>query len=133
MKKILLVGAPGSGKSVLSNELFVELKKKNYEIRITQEYARNFIEHFGVPKTVYLQYHIHNKQTQLENNHFNLEGLDYIIVDPGRISSYFYSCLYCQHNDPRQRIVMQDMYNFLLDDICLMRYAAVFYLPIKKQ
>lgn len=42
---------------------------------------------------------------------------------------YFYAVLYCDPTDARQRIVLQDMYKYFLDDIYLNRYDLIFYLP----
>ena len=57
---------------------------------------------------------------------------DHLICDSGTLMPYFYAVLYANPNEARQRLVLQDMYKYLLDDLYLRRYDMVFYLPVRQ-
>ena len=40
---INMISGPGSGKSVLAAELFVEMKKQGYNVEFLQEYAKKLV------------------------------------------------------------------------------------------
>jgi nicotinamide riboside kinase len=128
-KKIVFVGAPGSGKSFLSNNVFTELKSKHINSEIIHEFIRYDIQANGPMQSIWEQYRTRTKQKELEDA--VPDAYDYVCIDSGTLTPYFYACLYADFNDTRQRIVLQDMYKYLLDDIALKRYDYVFFLPAK--
>lgn len=129
MKRILFVGAAGSGKTTISTEIFTELKKQNLKVELVHEWVRYDIQSNGPLTTIYEQFRTIYHQKYLEDS--VPQNVDYIITDSGTLTPYFYACLYINQNNARERIVLQDMYKMLMDDIFLKRYDYVFYLPLK--
>lgn len=126
MRKILFIGAPGSGKSLLANQTFAALKTRHLNAEIIHEWVRFDIQLNGSMESIWEQYRTRIKQKELEDN--VPETNDYMVVDSGTITPYFFACLYCGE-DVRQRIVLADMYKFLMDDIFQQRYSDIFILP----
>ena len=127
MKNICFIGAAGSGKSTLATETFTELKKKNYNTEHISEFIRTDIQAHGPMESIWEQYRVRFSQKEIEDN--LPKNVDYAIIDSGTLTQYFYACLYCDHTNARQRLVMSDMYKYWLDDIYLKRYSYVFWLP----
>lgn len=128
-KRIAFIGAAGSGKSTLATEVFVELKKRNKNAEIINEWVRYDIQANGPMQSIWEQYRTLNHQRDLEKA--VPESVDYVVVDSGVLTPYFYAALYVDGNDPRQRLVLQDMHKYLINDMYLRWYDVVFYLPLK--
>ena len=114
-KKIAFVGSAGSGKSTLACEVFTELKKQNYNAELINEWIRYDIQANGPMQSVWEQYRTLHHQRQLEDS--VPKEVDYMITDSGCLNPYFYSCLYTSGADERQRLVLADMFKFLIDDL----------------
>lgn len=127
-KKIAFIGAPSSGKSTISSYIFSELKKAGINIEYIQEWVRQDIFRNGPMKSIWEQFRTYQHQKEMEDSVPN--KVDSIIIDSSTLMPYFYACLYADHADARQRLVLQDMYKYLLDDLYLKRYDMIFYLPI---
>jgi|ERR1035437_2489435 nicotinamide riboside kinase len=128
MIKIAFVGAPGSGKTTISTQVFSELKIKGFRTEHVHEWIRNDIQKHGAMTSIWEQYRTRQHQKDLEDA--VPETIEYCILDGGIILPYFYSVLYANPTEPRQRLVLQDMYKYLLDDIYLNRYDMIFYVPL---
>lgn len=126
-KRIALIGAAGSGKSTLAAELFVELKKQGKNVELISEWVRSDIHLHGPLQSIWEQFRTRMHQKELEDAVPN--NVEYIITDSGTLTPYFYACLYANNKDDRQRLVMQDMHKWFLDDLYLRRYDYVFFLP----
>lgn len=126
-KRIALIGAAGSGKSTLAAEIFVELKKDGKNAELISEWVRSDIHLHGPLETIWEQFRTRMHQKELEDAVPN--NVEYIITDSGTLTPYFYACLYADNTDSRQRLVMQDMHKWFLDDLYLRRYDYVFWLP----
>jgi hypothetical protein len=129
-KRIAFIGNAGSGKSTLSADVFVQLKKLNVNVELVPEYVRTDIQLNGPMTTIWEQYRTRNNQKELEDS--IPANVEYMITDSGVLTPYFYSCLYADNTIPRERIVLQDMYRHLLDDLYLRRYSHIFFLPMKE-
>jgi nicotinamide riboside kinase len=127
VKRIVFIGPPGSGKSTLCSEVFTALKKKHLNVELVPEYARIYIQKFGPPESLFEQYSIFEGQSNSEN--IDASKLDFIIMESGRMVSYFYTVLYSDPTKPRQRYVIQDLYRHFMDDLYLKRYDFIFYIP----
>lgn len=126
--RIVFIGAPGAGKSTLATQVFCELKINGYKAEHVHEWIRNDIALSGHMTSIWEQYRTRQYQKELEDA--VPDAADYIICDSGTLTPYFYSVLYADATEPRQRLVLQDMYTYLLNDIYLNRYDMIFYVPL---
>jgi nicotinamide riboside kinase len=126
-RKIAFVGPPGSGKSTLAADVYTFLKQRHQNVEIVPEWIRYDIQAHGAMESIWEQYRTRQNQKDLEDA--VPDTVDTVICDSATLTPYFYACLYCKHAEPRQRLVMQDMYRYLLDDLYGRRYDLVFYLP----
>lgn len=127
MKRIVFVGAAGSGKSTLSTAVYSALKQAGRRVEHVDEFIRRDIQAHGPMSTIWEQYRTRQFQKELEDA---VPATDYVVCDSGTLTPYFYAVLYADPATPRQRLVIQDMYKYLLDDLYLQRYELVFYLPL---
>ena len=125
--RILFVGAPGSGKSTLAAAVFAALKQAGRSAEHCHEWIRHDIQKYGSMTSIWEQYRTRQYQKDLEDA--VPSDVRYVICDSGTLSPYFYAHLYSDPTDPRQRLVLQDMYKYFLDDLYLKRYDLIFYLP----
>lgn len=128
MTRIVFIGAAGSGKSTLAAQVFGALKQAGRRAEHIHEFVRHDIHAHGIMTSIWEQYRTRQFQKELEDAVPDVS--DYIICDSGTLTPYFYAVLYANATDPRQRLVLQDMYKYLLDDLYLRRYDLVFYLPL---
>ena len=128
-KKISFIGSAGVGKSTLAADIFVKLKKKGYNTELVSEFVRTDIHLNGPMKTIWEQYRTLAKQREIEDA--VPKNVDWVIIDSGTLMPYFYSCLYTDKADERERLVLSDMYKYLIDDLYTKRYEHVFFLPGK--
>jgi len=126
-KRIAFIGPAGCGKSTAAEELSVTLKKKHINVELISEWVRADIHLNGPMESTWEQYRTRSYQKELEDA--VPDNVDFIVTDSGVLTPYFYACLYADNTNSRQRLVLQDMYRYLLDDIYLRRYDHVFYLP----
>lgn len=127
-KRIVFIGAAGCGKTTLATSVFAALKQAGRRVEHVHEFIRHDIHANGPMMSIWEQYRTRQFQKELEDA--VPDQADYVICDSGTLTPYFYAVLYANANEPRQRLVLQDMYKYLLDDLYLRRYDLVFYLPI---
>ena len=125
--RIVFVGCPACGKSTLAAQVFAKLKTLGKNTELVDEFIRRDIQLHGPMTSIWEQYRTRMHQEELENA--VPANVEYTVVDSGTLSPYFYSALYVDATDPRQRLVLSDMFRLLLDDIFLNRYDYIFYLP----
>lgn len=126
-KRICFIGPPGSGKSTLAAEVFTAMKQAGASVELCDEFVRRDIQRNGILRSIWEQYRTRQHQKELED--VVPDSVDWVICDSGTISPYFYATLYADHADARQRLVLQDLFRYLLDDLYLRRYEMIFYLP----
>lgn len=126
-KLVALIGSAGCGKSTLAADLFAQLKKKGYNTELVNEFIRADIQANGPMQSIWEQYRTLHHQRQLEDA--VPDSVDWVITDSGCLTPYFYSCLYASKANERERLVLADMFRFLIDDIYKRRYEYVFFLP----
>ena len=126
-KKIAFIGSAGSGKSTLATSVFTKLKEQGHNAEIITEWIRYDIQSNGPMESIWEQYRTLHHQRQLEDA--VPENVEWVITDSGCLTPYFYSCLYTSKADERERLVLADMYKFLIDDLFKKRYEYVFFLP----
>jgi nicotinamide riboside kinase len=127
MHRICFIGNAGSGKSTLTADVFVALKKQHRNAEMVPEFIRSDIQKNGPMRSIWEQYRTRSKQKELEDN---VPEVDFMLTDSGILTPYFYACLYAEKTDPRSRLVLCDMHEYLLNDIYNRRYSHVFYLPM---
>lgn len=128
--RIVFIGTAGSGKSTLAAQVFAALKTQGRKVEHVHEFVRHDIHANGSMTSVWEQYRTRQYQKELEDAVPTVA--DYVICDSGTLTPYFYAVLYANPAKPRQRLVLQDMYKYLLDDLFLKRYDMVFYVPLIK-
>jgi hypothetical protein len=126
--RIVFVGAPGAGKSTLVTSVYAALKQAGRSAELVDEWVRRDIQLAGAMTSIWEQYRTRMYQKELEDA--VPIATKYVICDSGTISPYFYSCLYADPTDSRQRLVLQDMHKYLIDDLYLKRYDLIFYVPL---
>lgn len=126
-KRIAFIGSPGCGKSTCSAEVFVAFKKLALNTELVPEWVRRDIARIGAMQSVWEQSRVLQKHREEEMNF--AEDVDFIIVDSGTLTPYFYAALYADKKDPRARVVVQDMYGYLLDDLYSKKYDHIFFVP----
>ena len=128
MQRIVFIGAAGCGKTTLATSVFAALKQAGRNVEHVHEFIRHDINANGPMTSIWEQYRTRQFQKELEDA--VPQAADYVICDSGTLTPYFYAVLYSNPTEPRQRLVLQDMYRYLLDDLYLKRYDLVFYLPM---
>ena len=128
-KKIAFIGSAGCGKSTLAADVFTKLKIAGHNAELINEWIRYDIQANGPMESIWEQYRTLHHQRQLEDA--VPDSVDWLITDSGCLTPYFYSCLYTSTADERQRLVLADMFKFLIDDLYQKRYEYVFFLPGK--
>jgi predicted ATPase len=125
--RIVFIGAPGCGKSTVSAELFVALKRMGKNTELVPEWCRRDIMKNGGMEHVLEQYRymVHNLT---EENHFP-DNVEYIVQDGGRITGYFYAAYYSKGIDKREKLVIQDLYKDLLDMLYDGYFDRIYFLP----
>jgi nicotinamide riboside kinase len=117
-KRICFIGNAGSGKTTLTADAFVALKKEHKNAELVPEFIRADIQ----------KNRTRSKQKELEDN--IPDNVEFMLTDSGILTPYFYACLYADKSDSRSRLVLNDMHEYLLADIYNRRYDHVFYLPM---
>lgn len=130
MKRICIIGNAGSGKSTLAGKLFSALKPQGINVELVPEFIRGDIQMNGPMQSIWEQYRTRSSQKEIEDS--LPQNIDVAVIDSGTLTPYFYSALYSNKENERERLVLQDMYRFLLDDIYKRRYDYIFFLPREK-
>ena len=128
MQRIVFIGAAGCGKTTLATSVFAALKQAGRNVEHVHEFIRHDINSNGPMTSIWEQYRTRQFQKELEDA--VPQNATYVICDSGTLTPYLYAVLYANPSEPRQRLVLQDMYRYLLDDLYLRRYDLVFYVPL---
>lgn len=116
-KVINLLGAPGTGKSIVAAHLFAMMKFKGLNVELVLEYAKDLV-YEQRNKTITNQQYVFGKQG---HRLFRLrEDVDYIITDSPLILSQFYNSVYGDKSEQFKQNVLHEMskyenINFLLN------------------
>jgi nicotinamide riboside kinase len=128
MKRICFIGNAGSGKSTLTADVFVALKKQHHNVELIPEFIRFDIQKNGPMRSTWEQYRTRSKQKEMEDG--VPSNVDIMLTDSGILTPYFYGALYSDKSDSRSRIVLNDMHEYLLEDLYNRRYSHIFFLPM---
>jgi nicotinamide riboside kinase len=127
-KKICFVGNAGAGKTTLVGDVFVALKKQSINVEHIPEWIRFDLQKNGPMRSIWEQYRTRSKQKEWEDAVPDV--VDFMVTDAGILSPYFYAALYADKTDPRSRLVLNDMHEYLLEDLYNRRYDHIFYIPM---
>lgn len=128
-KKVAFIGSAGSGKSTIAADVFTRLKKTGHNAELITEWIRYDIQQNGPMMSIWEQYRTLGHQRQLEDS--VPENVEWVITDSGCLTPYFYACLYTSTANERERLVLADMFRYLIDDLYKKRYTHIFFLPAK--
>jgi hypothetical protein len=125
--RIVFIGAPGCGKSTLAADVFVALKKLGKNAELVPEWIRRDIMKNGIMGSVFEQYRT-LMYHQREEEDFPPQ-VEYLVQDGGTLLGYFYAAVYSSKTDPKERLVIQDLYDHLLSALYGKKYDHIYYLP----
>ena len=128
-KKVVFIGSAGSGKSTIVTDVITRLKKKGVNAEHVPEMIRYDIQQNGPMESIWEQYRTLQNQREYEDGVPN--NVDIAIIDSGCLTPYFYACLYTSTASVRERLVLADMFKYLINDIYKRRYDYIFFLPDK--
>lgn len=128
-KRVVFIGSAGSGKSTIVTDLITCLKKKGINAEHVPEMIRYDIQQNGPMESIWEQYRALNNQQEYED--CIPDNVEYSVIDSGCLTPYFYACLYTSTATERERLVLSDMYRYLIDIIYKRRYDYIFFLPAR--
>jgi len=128
MKRICLVGGPGSGKSTQCAHFFSKLKEQSIPIEQVQEWVREAINKGQLPmNNPWIQFWIYEEQKRKED--CLPSAIQYMITDSPTLLSYVYALMNAKR--PGDNYLILKMYeNFLMD---LNRYDYIFVCAREKE
>lgn len=128
-KKIAIVGSPHSGKSMLSQQVNLNLKILGYSSIYIEEYAVDYIAKCGAPKIFEHQMVIYEEQLKKECKFNGLK--DFIVCDSASWTSYIYGrSLVGPKLTQNDIVAINQLHNKIIENIDFWDYT--FYLPIIK-
>lgn len=125
--RIVFIGGPACGKTTLTHDLFVQFKKLGRIVEVVPEWIRRDIMKNGPMTNVFEQYRTLMNHRREEENF--PDQVEFLIQDGGTLTPYFYAAIYSKKSDRKERLVVQDMYEALLDDLYSHKYDRIFFLP----
>lgn len=128
-KRIVFIGSAGSGKSTLVTDVITRLKKKGVNAEHVPEMIRYDIQQNGPMESIWEQYRTLNNQRLFEDS--VPDNVDFSVIDSGCLTPFFYACLYTSTASERERLVLADMFKYLINDIYKGRYDYIFFLPAR--
>lgn len=128
-KRIVFIGSAGSGKSTIVTDIITRLKKKGINAEHVPEMIRYDIQQNGPMESIWEQYRTLNNQRLYEDG--VPDNVDFVVIDSGCLTPFFYACLYTSTASERERLVLADMFKFLINDIYKRRYDYIFFLPAR--
>lgn len=128
-KRVVFIGAAGSGKSTIVTDVVTQLKKNGANAEHVPEMIRYDIQQNGPMESIWEQYRAVLNQQKYEDS--VPANVDFAIIDSGCLTPYFYACLYTSIASERERLVLADMFKYLIDIIYTKRYDYIFFLPGK--
>ncbi|MFA4870886.1 MAG: ATP-binding protein [Pedobacter sp.] len=113
MKRIGLLGGPGSGKSTQCADFFASIKTECILVEQVQEWIReNINKKILPPNNPWIQFLIYYEQKLKEDS--IPEEIQYMVTDSPIILSYVYALKYAKI--PDDNMLMAKMYEFFLHD-----------------
>jgi hypothetical protein len=119
-----IMGAPCTGKSVLSKGLCHKMAAVDYSVELVQEYATDFIRKYGAPKDISDQLKIVRKQLELENL---IPAEIHIVTECPLPLCLMYGIRLVDYTNSRDLMYLNDFTAFVNKN--LRRYNVFFYLP----
>jgi nicotinamide riboside kinase len=124
MKRVAILGAPGTGKTTLARSLTTQLNLSVGLSEYVPEYAASYIRKYGQPEALWEQLRILNKQLGWENN--VPAANKYLITDSPVFLGYIYGSFLLEPNSLRSRILYADLSKMVIKELA--RYDYILYL-----
>ena len=121
-KRIAFIGGACSGKTVLAMDATVALKKRGRNVEYIQEWVRGDIAEHGPMEHVNEQYRILAHNLREESKHSS--HTEYVLIDGGCLTGYFYTALY--GTAARDRLAISEMYETFVKFLFERRYHLIF-------
>jgi len=123
--KIAFIGAPGTGKTTVAEDVKNKLKYMGYDTESVSEYARTYIRRFGPPKSVAEQIVITQNQITSEAR---LEKIhDIIVCDSCSLLGYIYGATLAYHHNSKDRGHLNLLHELVIEHFHT--YDVIFYIP----
>jgi nicotinamide riboside kinase len=129
MKRIGIIGAPGSGKTTLARGLsssFYNVDKIN-NVELIVEYARRYITKYGIPENIWEQMRIYKKQKEWEDH--LPSKVDLMITDSPLHLGWVYILFLKKHDSLKEVMQINDIFSEFNKINFPPRYDILFYLP----
>ncbi len=124
MKKIAIIGAPSTGKSSLARGVVAELSQRGFISEYVAEYAARYIKKYGVPKELWEQVRIFQKQKDWED--LVPHKVQFLVTDSPLILGIVYGRYAFQPSSPKSQMLYGDLMKMTLKSVD--RYDHIFYL-----
>lgn len=126
--RINFIGAPGSGKTFIAQQLMLAIKAENqHSVEFLPETARHQQFQLGPMRSVWEQLRTCQKQREYELT--VPPNVNVAITDSGVTAGYFYACDFIRNNPFQNRdlVVVSDLYSQLIEDIYRPFYDLTFF------
>lgn len=127
--KIAILGAPGTGKTTLAEDVNNELKYIGYNSEVVPEFARSFIRDYGSIEHVSEQIMIVHGQIELEER--TAAHHDIVICDSCSLLCYIYGSIAADRSNKKDRYYLNYVHKMILDH--LPTYDMFWFVPKERE
>ncbi|MEK7867050.1 MAG: ATP-binding protein [Planctomycetota bacterium] len=130
MRKIAIVGAPSSGKTVLARRVANTLSMLGYSVDTALEYARTYLARYVKPTKRRRQDSLDQVMIYLgqKRREDDLANSEIVVCDSATFIPFVWACFWgFDPKDPREVMVVHKLFKWSIQEIA--SYDAVFLLP----
>ncbi len=130
MRKIAIVGAPSSGKTVLARRVANTLAMLGYGVDTALEYARTYLVRYVKPSKRKRQDSLDQVMIYLgqKRREDDLQNSEIVVCDSATFIPFVWACFWgFDHKDPREVMVVHKLFKWSIQEIG--SYDAIFLLP----
>ena len=124
--RIAILGGPRCGKTTLIQQLYVDMKIRDINVRVATEYSTDYLRDKGMIESISEQYGIYLGQLHLEKA---LDGHEYAVTDYATFVPYIYGRLMLgdKKRTKKEIEILNDLYSLAIRD--LPQYDYIFFVP----